>query len=189
MVSPRELYETIPEEVWTMAVLSCRGYSEGQAAKLAGPNTMFLSSWPLMEHEFADLETAKLRVACVLKFYDHLTQQVAHHFEDLMDICFNAAENLASVHLDALPLYCRPLSPFFSFSKNRPGDFGEYLFDCYLPLAKSFSRRIMNASWAHLDTTARVECLRRMNSEQRDTDEKRCAEFRPKSQQVCGAIC
>jgi hypothetical protein len=188
MALPDELYQAIEEEVWSTAIACCCGYlSDGQPAKLPRQK-MLPPSWPV-EHEFADMEMVKLRVACVLKFYGHLTEQVAIHFEDLMHVCFSTAENLTSVNLDALPTYYRPLSPFFDFPKNQPGDFGEYLLYCYLPLAESHSQRFRNASWANLTTAAKVQCLERMNSQQRDKDEKRCAEFRPKRQQVREAIC
>jgi hypothetical protein len=172
-----------------VAFSCCSGYlSDGQPAKLPTKDVMALPSWPSIEHEFADMETVVLRVACLLKFYGQLTKPVAEHFVDLMELCFSEVERLIIVNFDARPAHDRPLSPFFRVPENRPCDFGEFLLHCHLPAAKSFSRRMLDASWASLSIAAKVQCIYVARSEGRDRDESFCAEFRPKRRRLYEAI-
>lgn len=152
------LSATIPDDIWAGAFICSAGYldSEGTHAKLPLGHAMRLvpgdCANPL---EFAE------RVACMLKFYGCLSEEVAQSFGSILDACNARASSIMSADTSALPGFVVPSTAAWKHEVPAcdPADLGITVSTKLLEQADKFSRKLWRRPFQSLILNDRAFAL------------------------------
>jgi hypothetical protein len=160
------LFDAIPADVWHAAFAGGAGYlPDGTSAKLPCGHACL----GMIRAECTDPETFAVRVACILKYYHHLTFDVAMAFAAVMDVAAGRAHEFMETSLDFLPPFARPTSGAWAVPECDPRDFGVFLCREYLPVAAQFAEERWSVSFRRLSLNSKAVAIH--GSRQREVKE------------------
>ena len=108
--TPGQLFSEIPLDVWGACIKCSAGrLADGNAAKIPLGKVVRSPCWGMIRHEFAIPKDFAVRVACMLKFYDCLSLELAHNFAKVLDVASSHAETILSADTTTLPGLVQPL--------------------------------------------------------------------------------
>ena len=140
----KSLAESVAPVFWKAAFLGAGGYlPDGSAAKLPLISNQLVQS--LNGEQFADPRAFALRVACTLKFYNVLSEQIAENFAGVLTAAAQQSRAIMETEDDllrALPGLYQPQAACWDVPEVSPRDLGVFLSSRMLPEAKAYAQRV-----------------------------------------------